>query len=221
MGEVQHLEKDKPVTFGNTNYKAISEAHVTTVVRKAMIDAHLVMFPVSQTMNAREMIKDGIRTGYLTEGNIEYKLCDTETGYSEIVSSSGQGVDSQDKGSGKAMTYAYKYALIRTFMIPSGEDPDYIASEEEDYNEEKIVAKAKKNKKEETPVLTEKDPMEYMEEKFETKGEAPCEFLQDAEIVELLKVAYAKTPKVGNDMVASFKGSRETLLTILKRKAGQ
>ena len=46
--------------------------------------------------------------------------------------SSGTGVDTQDKGVGKAMTYAYKYLLLRTFAIPTGEDPDKISSAELD-----------------------------------------------------------------------------------------
>ena len=36
------------------------------------------------------------------------------------IESVGEGADSQDKASGKAMTYCYKYALLRTFAIPTG-----------------------------------------------------------------------------------------------------
>ena len=50
----------------------------------------------------------------------------------EILASSGSGVDTQDKGVGKAMTYSYKYMLLKTFAIPTGEDPDKIGSEELD-----------------------------------------------------------------------------------------
>ena len=48
------------------------------------------------------------------------------------VASCGDGADTQDKGSGKAMTYAYKYMWLRTFSLPTGEDPDKISSEELD-----------------------------------------------------------------------------------------
>ena len=46
----------------------------------------------------------------------------------EVVSS-GTGVDTQDKGIGKAMTYAKKYAILNSFLIPSGEDTDQISSD--------------------------------------------------------------------------------------------
>ena len=45
-----------------------------------------------------------------------------------------EGIDTQDKGSGKAMTYADKYALMKAYKISTGEDPDQTASEENNYS---------------------------------------------------------------------------------------
>jgi hypothetical protein len=36
----------------------------------------------------------------------------------------GDGIDSGDKAPGKAMTYSDKYALMKTYKIETGEDPD-------------------------------------------------------------------------------------------------
>ena len=66
----------------------------------------------------------------LTTVDVAYKIVDVESGEFETIVSSGTGMDSQDKGIGKALTYAYKYLLLRTFAIPTGEDPDKIASED-------------------------------------------------------------------------------------------
>jgi hypothetical protein len=44
-----------------------------------------------------------------------------------------EGIDTQDKGSGKAMTYADKYALMKGYKISTGDDPDQTASEENNY----------------------------------------------------------------------------------------
>lgn len=44
-----------------------------------------------------------------------------------------EGFDSQDKGSGKAMTYGDKYALMKAYKISTGDDPDATASEEVKY----------------------------------------------------------------------------------------
>lgn len=123
---VDYLQKDDHVSYKNTNYKAISEEKVTSAVRKALVENNLIVFPIEQ-----EHKKDG----NLTTVNVKYKIVDCETGEYEILVSSGTGVDTQDKGVGKAMTYAFKYLFLRTFAIPTGEDPDKISSAELDDQE--------------------------------------------------------------------------------------
>lgn len=124
MKDIQYLAKDDQVSFGTTKYKAISEEKVTTAVRTSMIKHGLVMYPQTQ-----EISKDG----QITTVNTTYMMVNMDDPKEQImIASSGQGSDTQDKGSGKAMTYAFKYALLRTFMIPTGEDPDKISSEELD-----------------------------------------------------------------------------------------
>lgn len=127
MQDVEYLQKDDQVTFESkghkTNYKAISEEKVTSAVGEAMRKHGLVIIPVEQ-----EHFKDGM----LTTVNVKYKIVDVDTGEFEYAVSSGTGVDTQDKGVGKAMTYAYKYLLLRTFAIPTGEDPDKVSSAEWD-----------------------------------------------------------------------------------------
>lgn len=52
----------------------------------------------------------------------------------------GDGLDKGDKACGKANTYAMKYALMRGYKIPTGEDPDYFKSENEQMATEKEIA---------------------------------------------------------------------------------
>jgi hypothetical protein len=40
------------------------------------------------------------------------------------VNFTGYGVDSSDKGPGKAVSYAYKYAILKLFALETGDDPD-------------------------------------------------------------------------------------------------
>jgi hypothetical protein len=133
MKDVEYLSKDDKVEFGSTKYKAVSEEKVTSAVRKSMANHGLVIFPVEQAHS---------KEGNLTTVNVKYKLADIDTDQFEIIVSSGTGVDTQDKGVGKAMTYAFKYALLRTFAIPTGEDPDKISSAEWD---EKLKDKGNKD----------------------------------------------------------------------------
>lgn len=128
MKDVEYLQKDDKVEFGQTKYKAISEEKVTSTVRASLIKNGLVIIPSEQEHS---------REGTLSTVNTKYRIIDIETGEYEIAVSSGTGADTQDKGVGKAMTYSYKYLLLRTFAIPTGEDPDKISSAELDQKAEK------------------------------------------------------------------------------------
>lgn len=128
MQDVQYLTKDDHIKFNKTNYRAISEEKVTSTVRESLLKNGLVILPVNQEHK---------REGTLSTVDTTYKIVDVDTGGHELIVSSGSGVDTQDKGVGKAMTYSYKYLLLRTFAIPTGEDPDKVSSAELDDQEEK------------------------------------------------------------------------------------
>lgn len=132
MRDVSYLSKDDKVEFGTTKYKAISEEKVTSTVRESLISNGLVILPVEQEHS---------REGTLSTVNTRYKIVDIDTGEFEILASSGTGADTQDKGVGKAMTYSYKYLLLRTFAIPTGEDPDKISSAELDAKQKEDAEK--------------------------------------------------------------------------------
>ena len=123
MKDVEYLSKDDKVEFNNTKYRAISEEKVTSTVRESLVRNGLIILPVKQSHK---------RDGTLSTVDTEYKIIDIDTGAYEIIVSSGTGADTQDKGVGKAMTYSYKYLLLRSFAIPTGEDPDKISSAELD-----------------------------------------------------------------------------------------
>lgn len=54
---------------------------------------------------------------------IEYNFYD-ESGESISVTVVGEGMDSGDKATSKALSIAYKYAMFQTFCIPTEDDPD-------------------------------------------------------------------------------------------------
>lgn len=131
MQDVQYLAKDDHVSFGSTSYKALSEEKVTSIMRAEMLKHKLVVFPVSQIAN---------RTGNITHVDVVYRMVNVENPEESIeVASCGDGADTQDKGSGKAMTYAFKYMWLRTFALPTGEDPDKVSSAELDEKERNPV----------------------------------------------------------------------------------
>ena len=126
MSKVEYVKKDDTISYGTTSYKGLSEEKVTTLIRKQLIEQNIIVYPIKQ---------DHRREGNLSTVDVTYRFVCVDDGSWIEAMSSGTGVDTQDKGVGKAMTYAYKYLWLRTFAIPTGEDPDKISSAELDDNQ--------------------------------------------------------------------------------------
>lgn len=128
MVESEAIEKNMTVGDGGKNsYKAVSEAAVLNAIKPLLKKHGLVIFPVGIKIqeNFQEYQgKYGITQRFMSELHAKYKIVDIDTGEFEILETVGYGADSQDKGSGKAMTYAYKALIQKTFCLFSGEDTD-------------------------------------------------------------------------------------------------
>lgn len=166
MQDVRYLAKDDKISFGSTSYKAISEEKVTSVVRDSLVNHGLVIVPITQ-----EHRKDG----NLTTVDVTYRVQNIEDIEDFIITAaSGTGADTQDKGVGKAVTYAYKYMLLRLFAIPTGEDPDKISSDELDDKQKKQAKKyeedAKKKDDADTPKLYPSGELLVLRELAKDKG---------------------------------------------------
>lgn len=126
MSEVENIDKTMDVGIGASSYKGVSDKDVKQAVRKAMMKHGLVIFPIEITHNTQidrweEVYKDSRKQKQqvTTEVNTKYLLMH-KSGASQVIAGFGQGVDSQDKGAGKATTYALKNALLYLFLVPTG-----------------------------------------------------------------------------------------------------
>lgn len=135
MQDIQYLQKDGFVETGNgKGYKAMTDEKVASTLRPALLKARLVILPVSmETARTDEDITDkfgNVKKNRVTDCSVTYRIFDIDnpSDYVDVVSS-GTGVDTQDKGIGKAMTYARKYMLLNSFLIPTGNDTDDISSD--------------------------------------------------------------------------------------------
>lgn len=200
MKAIEYLTKDDKVEFGNTKYKAISEEKVTTAVRKELVKQGIVIIPIMQESTVTELIRTDKSVNQRADVHTRYRIQNIDDVNDFIeVESNGSGVDTQDKAVGKAMTYAYKYMLLRTFAIPTGEDPDKISSAETDYkiqseiNAEKVIDKTK---------------VQALNKSIENAG------IKD-EVVELILSQYGYTStseikvKDFNSIVEDFKSKKE------------
>lgn len=112
MCESSGLKKDMSVA---NQYKAISEAAVLNEIKPLLKKHKVILFPIETEVSL---------DGKITQLTAKYKIVDVETGQFEILETVGNGADTQDKGSGKAWTYAYKCLIQKTFCLFSGEDTD-------------------------------------------------------------------------------------------------
>ena len=110
----------------------------TTTIGSAMCKHGLAILPIS--VDAKTSIERwSEETNYgpkqkqsiFTEVNTSYLLTHL-SGEFITIAGYGHGTDSQDKSAGKATTYALKYALLYTFMTPTGsiDDSDSTHSDE-------------------------------------------------------------------------------------------
>jgi hypothetical protein len=131
MNESAGLEKNLQVGTGQNSYKAVGEAEVLNMLKPLFKKHKLIVFPVDGDITEQNTTYDSTykdetttKTRNVTQIRVKFKIVDIESKESEILIGFGNGADSQDKGSGKAFTYAYKTMLSKTFMLFSGEDTD-------------------------------------------------------------------------------------------------
>lgn len=115
------------------SYKAVSESDVIKAVNEAEHKARLVSFQESLEILNSQMINQTI----ILRVKVGIRLVNIDNPEESVVFYGiGDGIDKGDKACGKAVTYATKYALMRGYKIPTGEDPDYFKSEEGSLPEE-------------------------------------------------------------------------------------
>lgn len=133
--EISNVAKNLEVGYGKNRYKAVGEADVLAAVKPIEQKYGVYSYPKS-----REIVDTGILTTTKADGTESKQLymriktvyrflcIDNPESYVDIETFA-DGVDTQDKACGKAMTYADKYALLKAYKIITGDDPDQNASE--------------------------------------------------------------------------------------------
>lgn len=126
MKDVTRVEKDGYNII--QKYQYVSEGGMLEAIRGKIIEHGLVVIPTQLSCLSQHYTftgKEGNpRDVIMTETCTEYTIIDTDSGDSLTVKFFGQGMDSGDKAVYKATTGANKYFLMKTFMIPTGDDPE-------------------------------------------------------------------------------------------------
>lgn len=113
MQELDYLQKEKK---SGMQYSFVSHDKVTGAIRSLLVKHGIVCWPTDYNIK-----QEGNRTQL--QCKVIYANVDDRAD-SITVDSFGYGIDAQDKGPGKAISYAMKYAHLKTFSLETGDDPD-------------------------------------------------------------------------------------------------
>lgn len=122
MKQVKYIQKTGTNSFHN--YKYATEADVNEKVREVLAEHNVIMIPNVKSHAYREHINAKGKTEYIVTVEVEFTFTDGDTGETISFTTFGEGQDAGDKGTYKAITGAQKYALMKAFMIPTGDDPE-------------------------------------------------------------------------------------------------
>ena len=114
MKEVSYVQKSQ--TKVNNQYTFVKSDDVIAKLRDPLLAQNVIIIPTLENV-----IQEGNRT--VARVNVKFICIDNPTDYI-CVEYVGHGIDNQDKGIGKAITYAIKYALLKMFMIETGDKDD-------------------------------------------------------------------------------------------------
>ena len=137
--DLQTVAKNLTVSTGkNNSYKAVSERDIIDAVKPVEVKHGIYSFPYNREVLESHLLESdtdyGKKTTFFSRIKTVYRFVniDDPEDYIDMVTFA-EGIDAQDKGSGKAMTYADKYALMKAYKISTGEDPDQTGSVDTHY----------------------------------------------------------------------------------------
>lgn len=113
MGKVERVPKNGYNSFHK--YKFVQESDLVDHVRKFMTEEGLILF---------NDVKEYEVNGDMGVATVQFTIACTDTGESISTTIVAEGQDKGDKKFPKAYASATKYYLMKTFLIPTGDDPE-------------------------------------------------------------------------------------------------
>lgn len=132
--ELETVAKNITIKTGGETYKAVGEADILNAVKPLEAKYRVYSYPIEREIVDRDFISytrtnGDVRQNLFMRLQVKYRFVNIDKPEEYIdITSYGDGIDAGDKGCGKAMTYADKYALMKAYKIATGEDPDNEAS---------------------------------------------------------------------------------------------
>lgn len=131
LSEVMGAIEWQPKTGRNQQqgYDFVSVERIKDAVREQLALRKVMVYTAITQVHRDELAtKSGGTLHHVTvQGLVTF--ADGESGEMFTIEAAGEAMDSGDKALNKAQTALVKYALINTFLIPTGDDPDQQTAE--------------------------------------------------------------------------------------------
>jgi len=187
MKEVKHVPKRGYNEFHKYNY--VTEADVVERVREELVKNNVLLIPSVEDYSVREI---ETRTGkaQIATVKISFSFIDADTGEGSFITMIGEGMDTGDKAIYKAITGAQKYVLMKTFLIPTGDDPELEELPQKPQSQsKKITIEQLLERIKAVEVNDEKYPGKNLVEIYDTNKEYVAFLAQNADKPEVRKAA--------------------------------
>lgn len=139
MGEVDYVQKTKSPQL---RYTFANEGDIINALRPAMLKHGILMFCSGIDEIQLREFNTGKGTPMLdAHARFTWKFIHAPSGSEISVVTNGEGADMSDKAMNKCTTSSKKYALLTTFLLVTGDDPDQ--DQDNDRGKPSMVDKAK------------------------------------------------------------------------------
>ena len=105
------------------NYNYVTAADIAGSVGDILSELGVVVIPCLENITYESATDRGETTG-MARVVMAYTFSDVDSGEEIVAKVAGQGLDPGDKAPYKAMTGALKYALLQSFLLATGDDPE-------------------------------------------------------------------------------------------------
>lgn len=212
------IKKDRSNTQQGYKFRGIDDC--LNALAPVMAKHGLVIIPecLERNVTERESRNGGML--FYVVVRVKYGFCSTEDGSSVNAYVYGEAMDSADKATNKAMSAAYKYAVIQTFCIPTEGDNDADATTHEPIKPAQRFAQQKATVAQKMAEIRQ-DIKQIVEEPFNPETCPPADGITDEDWQAFLEYVGddPDRTKVGKKMKAKLNISEMATVQHAKRKA--
>lgn len=187
-----------------SNYSYVTAADIAGAVGDLLSQLGVVVVPSLDSISYEPVRTSNGQVERVAHVVMTYTFTDVDTAEAVTVKVPGEGLDAGDKAPYKAMTGALKYALLQSFLLATGDDPE----------EERITPSASSTHQVRTSdrVVTAEEACELRQliEDTGTELERVLAYYKVASLEEMTESAYRRAVEVLNRKLAK-RGNQETV----------